>query len=82
MLSFDAFVRSIANSCQTVEMSFLEKPAFDYVLKPIGGETFGFDIGNVSLGRREFDLLLSTTGHRFLASLRSSARQSIPSLLR
>lgn len=34
---------------QTVDISFLEKPVFDYVLKPIGGETFGFDIGNVCL---------------------------------
>ncbi len=33
---------------QVVDLSFLEKPVFDYVLKPIGGETFGFDIGNVS----------------------------------
>ena len=32
---------------QVVDISFLEKPTFDYVLKPIGGETFGFDIGNV-----------------------------------
>ncbi|KAG8919579.1 hypothetical protein FRC01_001220, partial [Tulasnella sp. 417] len=32
---------------RTVEMSFTEKPVFDYVLKPIGGETFGFDIGNI-----------------------------------
>ena len=33
---------------QLVDLSFMEKPVFDYVLKPIGGETFGFDIGNVS----------------------------------
>lgn len=32
---------------QTVEMSFIEKPTFDYVLKPIGGETFGFDINSI-----------------------------------
>ena len=32
---------------KTVDLSFLERPNFDYVLKPIGGETFGFDIGNV-----------------------------------
>ncbi|WWC92373.1 uncharacterized protein L201_007330 [Kwoniella dendrophila CBS 6074] len=32
---------------QTVDMSFIEKPTFDYVLKPIGGETFGFDINNI-----------------------------------
>ena len=30
-----------------VEMSFIEKPTFDYVLKPIGGETFGFDINSI-----------------------------------
>lgn len=32
---------------QRVEMSFLEKPSFDYVLKPIGGETLGFDINSI-----------------------------------
>lgn len=32
---------------QLVDLSFTEKPVFDYVLKPIGGDTFGFDIGNV-----------------------------------
>lgn len=31
-----------------VEACFMEKPSFDYVLKPVGGETFGFDINNVS----------------------------------
>lgn len=36
---------------QVVDLSFLEKPYFDYVLKPVGGEHFGFDIGNVSLLR-------------------------------
>ena len=33
---------------KTVEASFLEKPHFDYSLKPVGGDTFGFDINNVS----------------------------------
>jgi Ca2+-dependent lipid-binding protein len=33
---------------QLVDISFLEKPVFDYSLKPVGGETFGFDVGNVS----------------------------------
>ena len=33
---------------QVVDLSFMEKPVFDYVLKPLGGDTFGFDIGNVS----------------------------------
>ena len=32
---------------QVVDLSFLERPEFDYILKPIGGETFGFDIGNI-----------------------------------
>ena len=32
---------------QVVDISFLEKPVIDYVLKPIGGETFGFDMMNV-----------------------------------
>ncbi|KAI5124397.1 hypothetical protein M0805_008282 [Coniferiporia weirii] len=32
---------------QILDLSFMEKPTFDYVLKPIGGETFGFDIGYV-----------------------------------
>ncbi|KAL1412655.1 Tricalbin-2 [Vanrija albida] len=32
---------------QRVEMSFLEEPMFDFVLKPIGGETFGFDIASM-----------------------------------
>ena len=32
---------------KTLDLSFLERPDFDYVLKPIGGDTFGFDIGNV-----------------------------------
>jgi Ca2+-dependent lipid-binding protein len=32
---------------QTVELSFIEQPTFDYVLKPIGGETFGFDINSI-----------------------------------
>ncbi|KAF5384758.1 hypothetical protein D9757_006278 [Collybiopsis confluens] len=32
---------------QIVDICFLEKPVIDYVLKPIGGETFGFDIANI-----------------------------------
>ncbi|TFK41292.1 C2 domain-containing protein [Crucibulum laeve] len=32
---------------QVVDICFLEKPVIDYVLKPIGGETFGFDIANI-----------------------------------
>ena len=34
---------------QLVDLTFLEPPMFDYVLKPIGGERFGFDIGSVSI---------------------------------
>ena len=34
---------------QTVDLCFLEKPTIGYVLKPIGGETFGFDIASVSI---------------------------------
>lgn len=33
---------------KVVEACFMEKPLFDYVLKPLGGETFGFDVNNVS----------------------------------
>ncbi|EIW86483.1 tricalbin [Coniophora puteana RWD-64-598 SS2] len=32
---------------QIVDLSFLEKPVFDYVLKPVGGDTFGFDVGHM-----------------------------------
>jgi len=32
---------------KTVDVSFLEPPKWDFVLKPIGGETFGFDIANI-----------------------------------
>jgi Ca2+-dependent lipid-binding protein len=32
---------------QVVDLCFLEKPVIDYVLKPIGGDMFGFDIANV-----------------------------------
>lgn len=32
---------------KSVELSFLEKPHFDYVLKPVGGDTLGFDINNI-----------------------------------
>ncbi|KAG1458225.1 hypothetical protein G6F55_005466 [Rhizopus delemar] len=32
---------------KVVEACFMEKPLFDYVLKPLGGETFGFDVNNI-----------------------------------
>ncbi|KAG9314629.1 C2 domain-containing protein [Chiua virens] len=38
---------------QIVDLSFLEKPVFDYVLKPVGGETFGLDIAHIP-GLAEF----------------------------
>ncbi|KAH0838563.1 C2 domain-containing protein [Lanmaoa asiatica] len=38
---------------QIVDLSFLERPVFDYVLKPVGGETFGFDIAHIP-GLSEF----------------------------
>lgn len=33
---------------QSVDLSFNKPPVFDYVLKPIGGESLGFDIAHVS----------------------------------
>ena len=38
---------------QLVDLMFLEPPVFDYVLKPIGGENFGLDVGHVST-RQDF----------------------------
>lgn len=32
---------------QLVDISMMTPPEFDYVLKPVGGDTFGFDIGNI-----------------------------------
>ncbi|KAF5356241.1 hypothetical protein D9756_004179 [Leucocoprinus leucothites] len=48
---------------QVVDISFVEKPVIDYVLKPIGGETFGFDIANIP-GLSSFirDMTHSTLG--------------------
>lgn len=52
-ISFSGLIRvtlkliNIFPHVKTVDISFLEEPKFDYVLKPIGGETFGFDIANV-----------------------------------
>ena len=42
---------------QVVDLSFLEKPVIDYVLKPIGGESFGFDVANVSTNAYKCGLL-------------------------
>jgi Ca2+-dependent lipid-binding protein len=59
---------------QLVEISFLEPPVIDYVLKPIGGEHFGFDIASVScqLITPAF-ALHSSKLHRFLDCRHSSA---------
>ncbi|KAH6917432.1 transmembrane protein [Coprinopsis sp. MPI-PUGE-AT-0042] len=32
---------------QIVDISFMEKPVVDYVLKPLGGDTFGVDIASI-----------------------------------
>ncbi|KIY50784.1 tricalbin [Fistulina hepatica ATCC 64428] len=50
---------------QTVELCFMEKPVIDYVLKPIGGETFGFDIANLP-GLSSF---IRETTHSVLGSM-------------
>lgn len=48
---------------QVVDACFLEKPLIDYALKPIGGETFGFDMMNIP-GLSSFirDMIHSTLG--------------------
>jgi hypothetical protein len=43
---------------QTVGITFVKKPDIDYVLKPIGGEHFGFDIANVRRCPNHTDLYL------------------------
>jgi Ca2+-dependent lipid-binding protein len=40
---------------QIVELSFLTKPNFSFVLKPIGGDAFGFDIANVGINNYLWD---------------------------
>ncbi|CAG8602008.1 10929_t:CDS:10, partial [Funneliformis caledonium] len=32
---------------ETIDLCFIEPPVINYVLKPIGGDTLGFDIGNI-----------------------------------
>ncbi|CAI2185368.1 17065_t:CDS:10, partial [Funneliformis geosporum] len=32
---------------ETIDLCFIEPPMINYVLKPIGGDTLGFDIGNI-----------------------------------
>jgi Ca2+-dependent lipid-binding protein len=39
---------------QTVDVSLMSPPTFDFVLKPIGGNTFGFDIMSVVPGLEGF----------------------------
>lgn len=57
---------------QVVDISFVEKPVIDYVLKPVGGETFGFDIANVSSPYAPFREFSEVDSSRFLGFLRSS----------
>lgn len=52
-ISFQGFLRirmklmSNFPHAQIVDVTFVEKPQIDFVLKPIGGDMFGFDIANV-----------------------------------
>jgi len=62
---------------QLVELSFLEKPVIDFVLKPIGGETFGWDIGNVRSYFLPSGRSLTKISARFLGFLPSSMKQYI-----
>jgi Ca2+-dependent lipid-binding protein len=39
---------------QTVDVSLMEPPTFDFVLKPVGGNTFGFDVMAVVPGLEGF----------------------------
>lgn len=39
---------------QTVDVSLMEAPQFDFVLKPVGGNTFGFDVMSVVPGLEGF----------------------------
>jgi Ca2+-dependent lipid-binding protein len=54
---------------QIVDFQFVERPKIDFALKPIGGETFGFDIANV--GRYGCDQAQLTFPFRFLGYLLS-----------
>ncbi|KAJ1801336.1 Tricalbin-2 [Coemansia sp. RSA 2399] len=53
---------------RTAEVCFLERPTIDFSLKPVGGDTFGFDIAHVP-GLRTFilDILHGTLGPMFYA---------------
>lgn len=39
---------------QTVDVSLMSPPQFDFVLKPVGGNTFGFDIMSALPGLEGF----------------------------
>ncbi|KAJ2521457.1 Tricalbin-2 [Coemansia sp. RSA 1939] len=53
---------------RTADVCFLERPAIDFSLKPVGGDTFGFDIAHIP-GLRTFilDILHGTLGPMFYA---------------
>ncbi|KAJ1964509.1 Tricalbin-2 [Dipsacomyces acuminosporus] len=53
---------------RTATVCFLERPTIDFVLKPVGGETFGVDIAHIP-GLRTFilDMIHSTIGPMFYA---------------
>ncbi|KAJ2472345.1 Tricalbin-2, partial [Coemansia sp. RSA 2320] len=53
---------------RTADVCFLERPTIDFSLKPVGGETFGFDITQMP-GLRTFilDMMHATIGPMFYA---------------
>ncbi|KAJ2778089.1 Tricalbin-2 [Coemansia javaensis] len=53
---------------RTAEVCFLERPTIDFSLKPVGGDTFGFDIAHIP-GLRTFilDMMHSAIGPMFYA---------------
>lgn len=62
---------------QMVDVSFQKKPLIDYVLKPIGGETFGFDMMHVrGLLCTFHSSYLIMDAHRYLACLHIFVKQS------
>lgn len=61
---------------KTVDICFMDKPTFNYVLKPIGGETLGVDINSVSLSPNFLIQVYTEVGEwviRFLVFRRSFA---------
>jgi Ca2+-dependent lipid-binding protein len=67
---------------QVVDLSFLERPDFDYVLKPLGGDTFGLDIAHVSIDLMSVGSSALMLLYRFLDCRRSSRNKSIATSLR